>query len=154
MDMVAVDLIGMPVDHTENGLGRRQKEAGEMVEQRKPCDIVDRTFQLALGIVRFCKECGRRKSSARALAPQLLRSGTSVGANVGETQDGRSRADFVSKYAIALKEAREANYWLRLLIESGDCPLESGTPLCQEAEELKRIIASIIVKAKQSTAAK
>jgi four helix bundle protein len=122
-----------------------------MVEHGKPYDIVERTFQFALGIVRVCKECERRNSSARTLARQLLRSGTSIGANVEEAQAGQSRADFVSKYAIALKEARESNYWLRLLIDSGDCPCDSGTPLAQEAEELKRIIASIIVKAKQST---
>ena len=122
-----------------------------MVELGKPYDIVERTFQFALGIVRLCKECDRRNNSARTLARQLLRSGTSIGANVEEAQAGQSRADFVSKYAIALKEARETNYWLRLLIESGDCPCETGTPLAQEAEELKRIIASIIVKAKPST---
>jgi four helix bundle protein len=57
-----------------------------------------------------------------------------------------------SKYAIALKEARESRYWLRLLIESGDSPGELGWALVQEAEELKRIIASIIVKAKRNAA--
>ena len=112
-------------------------------------DIVERTFQFALNIVRLCKECERRNGSARALTRQLLRSGTSVGANVEEAQAGQSRADFISKYAIALKEARESRYWLRLLIESGDSPGESGSALVQEADELKRIIASIIVKAKR-----
>ena len=84
---------------------------------------------------------------ARTLAQQLVRSGTSVGANVEEAQAGQTRADFVSKYAIALKEARETHYWLRLLIESGDCPGEAGSALVQEADQLKRIIASIIVNA-------
>lgn len=65
-------------------------------------------------------------------------------------QAGQSRADFISKYAIALKEARETCYWLRLLIESGDCQRESGSALVQEADELKRIIAAIIIKAKQN----
>ena len=119
-----------------------------MAEQGKPYDVVERTFQFALGVVRLCKECERRNSSARTLARQLLRSGTSIGANVEEAQAGQSRADFVSKYAIALKEARESNYWLRLLIESGDCPRETGTRLEQKAKELKSIIASIIIKAK------
>jgi len=85
------------------------------------------------------------------LARQLLRSGTSIGANVEEAQAGQSRADFTSKYAIALKEARETHYWLRLLVESGDCPCESASALCDEADELKRIIAAIIIKAKQNS---
>ncbi len=122
-----------------------------MEEKTKPYDITERTFRFALDIIRFCKECERRNNSARTLVRQLLRSGTSVGANVEEAQSGQSRADFINKYAIALKEVRESSYWLRLLIESGDCPSASGIPLCQEAEELKRIIASIIVKAKLST---
>ncbi len=122
-----------------------------MEEQEiKPFEIVERTFQFALNIVRLCKECEQRNGSARTLARQLLRSGTSVGANIEEAQAGQSRPDFISKYAIALKEARESRYWLRLLIESGDSPGESGSALMQEAEELKRIIASIIVKAKQN----
>ena len=74
-----------------------------------------------------------------------------IGANVEEAQAGQSRAEWyvISKYAIALKEARETRYWLRLLFESGDCPHESGNALCKEADELRRVIAAIIVKAKQ-----
>src|SRR5208337_2242457 len=125
----------------------------KMEEQRKPYDIVERTFQFALNIVRLCKECERRNNTARTLARQLLRSATSVGANVEEAQAGQSRADFISKYSIALKEAREARYWLRLLIESGDCPDDgSGSSLRQEAEELMRIIAAIIVRTKENGA--
>src|SRR5271167_4713982 len=108
----------------------------------KPRDLVERMFQFALAIIHLCKDCERRNGTARTLARQLLRSGTSVGANVEEAQAGQSRPDFISKYAIALKEARESRYWLRLLIESGDSPRESGSALVQEAEELKRIIAS------------
>lgn len=111
---------------------------------------MERTFSYALEIVRLCKRCQRRDNAARTVARQCLRSGTSVGANVEEAQAGQSRADFLSKYAIALKEARETRYWLRLLIESGDCPGEIGSALVQEADELQRILAAIIVKAKKS----
>ena len=120
----------------------------------RPRDIVERTFPFALAIVRACKACERRNGTARTLARQLLRAAPSVGANVEEAQAGQSRADFISKYAIALKEARETRYWLRLLMESGDCPDESSAALCLEAEELKRMIAAIIVKAKQNAAPK
>jgi four helix bundle protein len=120
------------------------------MEDKKPFDIVERTFQFALAIVRLCKDCERRNNSARTLARQLLRSGTSIGANVEEAQSGQSRADFVNKYSIALKEARETAYWLRLLIESGDCAPDAGNALRKEADELKKIIASIIVKTKHN----
>jgi four helix bundle protein len=114
----------------------------------KPRDIVERSFQFALAIVRLCRETERWNGTARTLTRQLLRSGTSIGANVEEAQAGQSRADFISKYPIALKEARETCYWLRLLIESGDCPAENSLPLRQEGEEIKRILAAIIVSAK------
>jgi four helix bundle protein len=124
-------------------------EDGSKVAQGKPYDIVERTFQFALSVVHVCKECERRNHSSRTLARQLLRLGTSIGANVEEAQAGQSPADFVSKYAIALKEARETHYWLRLLIASGGCPGQASAALAQEAEELKRILAAMIVEAKR-----
>ena len=104
------------------------------MNEGKPRDIVERTYQFALAIVQLCDQCERRNNAARTLARQLLKSGTSIGANVEEAQAGRSRADFISKYAIALKEARETRYWLRLLIDSRKCPHEIGAPLREEAE--------------------
>jgi four helix bundle protein len=79
-----------------------------------------------------------------------LRSGTSIGANVEEAQAGQSRADFSSKYSIALKEARETIYWLRLLKESGFLPKENRDDLLEEADEIARIIGAIIVKSKRN----
>jgi four helix bundle protein len=77
-----------------------------------------------------------------------LRSGTSIGANVEEAQAGQSKPDFISKYSIALKEARETVYWLRLLIATEVLPAQRLSELQNEAEELMRIIGSIIVSAK------
>jgi len=85
----------------------------------------------------------------RVLGKELLRSGTSIGANVEEAQAGQSKADFASKYAIALKEAKETIYWLRLLKESGSLGDGSIDMLIQEADELSRIIGSIIVNSKR-----
>ena len=79
----------------------------------------------------------------------LLRSGTSIGANVEEAQAGQSRADFISKYSIALKEARETIYWLRLLKMTGVCTDGRLDTLREEAEQIARIIGSIIVKARK-----
>ena len=86
---------------------------------------------------------------ARTLGWQLLRSGTSIGANVEEAQAGQSKPDFISKNAIALKEARETIYWLRLLAAAKIIPLERLADLQNEAEELAKIIGAIIVSAKK-----
>jgi four helix bundle protein len=116
----------------------------------RPREITDRTFEYALEVARLCRERQRRDDVARTLARQFLRVGTSIGANVEGAQAGESRADFVSKYSIALKETREARHWLRLLLASGDCPVGPGESALLEAEELQRIIAAIVVKAKQN----
>lgn len=73
-----------------------------------------------------------------------------MGANVEEAQAGQSRADFISKYAIALKEARETHYWQRLLVASEVISGARVSDLLQEADEMMRIIGAIIVSAKRS----
>jgi len=88
---------------------------------------------------------------SRILCSQLLRAGTSIGANVQEAQAGQSRPDFISKYAIALKEARETQYWLRLLIAT-EIVLEGRlVELSKEVDELTRIIGAIIVSTKRAS---
>ena len=87
---------------------------------------------------------------ARTLSRQLLRSGTSIGANVEEAQAGQSRADFISKNLIALKEARETGYWLRLLAAAQVVPENRLSTLRNEVEELKRILGAIVVSAKKN----
>lgn len=89
---------------------------------------------------------------SRILASQLLRAGTSVGANVEEAQAGQNRADFISKNAIALKEARETHYWLRLLVASNVLPESRISELRDESEQLMRIIGSIVVSARRTSA--
>lgn len=116
-------------------------------------DIVERTFSFALQIVKLCRNLERTSSASRSLSLQLLRSGTSVGANVEEAQAGQSKADFVSKMAIALKEARETGYWLRLIRESGTAPADSLEFLEKEASELAKILGAIISKAKKTSRA-
>ncbi|MEW6107001.1 MAG: four helix bundle protein [Bacillota bacterium] len=117
----------------------------------KPRDIRERTFRFAADIVRLCRHLDEKPGVERTLSKQLLRSGTSIGANVEEAQAGQSRADFTSKYAIALKEARETIYWLRLLKESGSVKGDSVEMLVQEASELSRILGSIIAKTKKGS---
>ncbi|MDH7514676.1 MAG: four helix bundle protein [Bacteroidota bacterium] len=115
----------------------------------KPRDIKERTFAFAVEIVRLCRRLEAYADVSRALGKQLLRSGTSIGSNVEEAQAGQSLADFVSKYAIALKEARETIYWLRLLRAAGFGEADQIDSLNREANELSRIIGSIVVNAKK-----
>jgi len=120
-----------------------------MNEKGKPQDIKNRTFSLAKEIVRLCQHLEKHSDVYRTLGRQLLRSGTSVGANVEEAQAGQSRADFISKYAIALKEARETIYWLRLIQEINSAKVDNMDLLIREADEISRIIGSIIVNTKR-----
>jgi four helix bundle protein len=122
----------------------------DTVEERtcRPFDICDRTFEFALAVVRLRQRLDQVKSCVSwGLTKQLLRSGTSIGANVKEGQGAQSRADFISKYSIARKEARETRYWLRLVQASGVIPGEVIQPLLNEVTELLRIVTAIIKNA-------
>lgn len=111
-------------------------------------DIPERTFAFAIRVVKLCRVLDAQPGVSRTLANQLLRSGTSVGANVEEGQASQSEADFVSKYSIACKEARETHYWLRLLAASELMPQERLAELETECNELIAILTSIIKKMK------
>jgi four helix bundle protein len=117
--------------------------------EKKPKDIQERTFVFAVRIVRLCQYLDKQLGIERAIIKQLLRSGTSIGANMEEAQAGQSKADFISKCSIALKEARETHYWLRVLIASEAVPAGRVSEILGEAQEIKRIIGAIIVSAKR-----
>lgn len=113
-------------------------------------DITERTFDFAFRTIKLCRFLNEKYSlESNILAKQLLRSATSIGANVEEAQAGQSRADFINKMAIALKEARETNYWLRLLRKSEIAPKEKLGEIIKESEEIKKILAAIIVSSKK-----
>jgi four helix bundle protein len=109
-------------------------------------DLPERTFEFAKQIVRLCRQLDGSPGAPRTLANQLLRSGTSIGANVEEGQAGQSEADFVSKYSIACKEARETHYWLRLILASDLLDAARLKPQIDECNELIAILTSIIIK--------
>lgn len=81
-------------------------------------DICDRTFEFAVGIVRFCNSLVKEGANCRVLSNQLLRSATSIGANMEEAQASPTKPDFTHKVSISCKEARETLYWLRLIKET------------------------------------
>ncbi|HOG50987.1 MAG TPA: four helix bundle protein [Lentisphaeria bacterium] len=109
--------------------------------------ITERSFQFAVQIVRLCQFLEKQDRVSRTLAFQLLRSGTSIGANIEEAQAGQSKADFAAKMSIAHKEARETHYWLKLLIASEIVAEARLSELLQEADELVRILTSIVKSA-------
>jgi four helix bundle protein len=109
-------------------------------------DIRRRAFQFACRIVRLARFLEHGGRMGRNLADQLFRSGTSVGANLEEARGAQSRNDFRSKCSIALKEARETLYWLRVLQASGLVPSSRLTSFIVEAEEPVAILTSIVKK--------
>ena len=122
-------------------------EAGEKI-----WNIRDRSFAFAVRIVKLCQYLEKRDLVSRTLVRQLLRSATSVGANLEESQAGQSKPDFISKNAIALKEARESNYWLRLFLSSYEfeSQIRNGIEeLKDESREIGLIIGAIIVSSKR-----
>ena len=109
-------------------------------------DMCERTFKFAIDIVKLSQEFDKIPGTTRTLMRQLLRSGTSIGANIEEGQGAQSRADFISKYSIARKETRETLYWLRLFVATGIVDNENVAALIKEADELLAILTSIIKK--------
>ena len=116
----------------------------------KPQDISERAFEFAVRVIKLCQVLDEKPGVSRTLANQLLRSGTSVGANLEESKGGQSRADFLSKVSISLKEARETHYWLRLLLAADILPERQLTPLLDEANQLVAILTTIVKKLKSS----
>ncbi len=107
-------------------------------------DITKRSFQFAVRIVKLCRCLEKQNGVPRTLANQLLRAGTSIGANIEEAQAGQSKADFTAKMAIARKEARETLYWVRLLKAAEIVDSEKLNDITKEADELVRILTSIV----------
>ena len=110
--------------------------------------IEEKRFRFAIRIVKLYRYLSK-KEHAYQLTRQLLRSGTSVGANVAEAQQAQSRADFISKLNIALKEAAETNYWLRLLAATDYLPQIGADSLLADCRELEKLLTAILNSTKE-----
>ncbi len=110
--------------------------------------IGNKTYDFALEIVKTYKFLTDGKKEY-ILSKQLLRSGTSIGANVNEAISAQSKKDFVHKLSIALKEARETLYWLRLLYDSEYLENEIFINLKEKCHEINKILSSIIITTKE-----
>ena len=109
--------------------------------------LLTKSKAFALDIIRVCNEI-KRSQKESILTNQLVRSGTSIGANIREAFYAHGKADFIAKLQIALKECSESEYWLELLIESGYFGDKSILDRCVE---IKRILISSINTAKENS---
>ena len=109
--------------------------------------IQEKSFHFAVRIVKLCKYLQSTQKEF-VLTKQLLRAGTSIGANVAESQQAQSRPDFINKLSIALKEAYETDYWLRLMEAAQILTNEEFTSIIADCHELEKLLISIIKTAK------
>ena len=109
--------------------------------------IDERTYAFALALLRAYKRARPADAAERAIWLQLLRAGTSVGANTAESAGAQSRPDWLTRRHIALKEAREAQFWLRLMADAELTPLPMAA-LRKEAGEIVAILTAIVTNAK------
>ena len=105
--------------------------------------VLDKTYKFSIKIILLCKKLNS-ESKEYILSKQLLRAGTSIGANAEEAIGGISKKDFVAKLGISYKEARETHYWLRLLRDTNIVSKEEANLLLNDCDEILRIIYSII----------
>jgi four helix bundle protein len=110
--------------------------------------IKDKTFKFAVRIVNFAKFLQDKKEFV--LSKQILRSGTSIGALIRESEHAESKADFIHKFAIAQKEANETEYWLELLFETKFVDNTVYESLKSDVIEIQKIIASIIISSRKN----
>jgi four helix bundle protein len=104
--------------------------------------VQTKSYAFAVKVVKVCWQIQEEKKEF-VLSKQLLRSSTSVGANIEEAIGGQSKRDFFAKLSIAYKEARETHYWIRLMVDTHLLSKVEGKELLTETEELLRIIGSI-----------
>lgn len=110
--------------------------------------IVSKSYSFAVRIVKFCFEMQENKKEY-ILSKQLLKSGTSIGANTEESQGAISKAEFISKVQISLKEAKETQYWLRLLKDTNVYQNQTSEQLLKDCNEIIIIITAILKSSKK-----
>ena len=110
--------------------------------------IESKSFKFAVRVVKLYQYLTDNKKEF-ILSKQLLRSGTSIGANVAEAEQAQSTADFINKTNIALKETVETKYWIRLLVETDYLTNKQGESLLEDCVELENILASIVKTTKE-----
>ena len=115
-------------------------------------DIEARTFDFAVELIRFCGGLKNNDPVTQVILKQLIRAGTSVGANTTEGRASSSKKDFINFHYHALKSARETRYWLRLLQNASTNikSSEGGGALLKEVEEIGKILGKIVITSRKN----
>ena len=120
-----------------------------LVIKMKENILIDKSIDFASRIIKLQKYLVKNKKES-VISKQIVRSGTSIGANINEANYGQSKADFISKLHISLKETAETEYWLRLLIKSELLTLKEGESMLDDCLEIKRLLVASINTAKEN----
>ena len=126
---------------------RSEKKKGNVMTKNITAEKSKKFALRIIGLYKYLTETKREF----VLSKQVLRSGTSIGANSREAERGQSKADFYAKLYISLKEADETQYWLELLFESGYLPEKEYKSIYEDCEELIRILVSITKNQKKNS---
>ena len=119
----------------------------KMVMAMKENILIGKSIDFGARIIKLCKFLEKDRNE-RIISGQLLRSGTSIGANINEAQYGNSKADFIAKMHISLKETAETEYWLRLLFKSDYIDEKMFNSMINDCLELKKILIASLNTAK------
>lgn len=121
-----------------------------MANSKNNNQIIEKSYAFALRVVKLASYLKQQKREY-VLSNQVLRSGTSIGANVEEAMGGASERDFENKLRIAYKEARETRYWLRLLQDSETLEADGAESMLGDLTDVERILSAILVTLKQKS---
>jgi len=114
--------------------------------------ICSRSFEFSVRILALCTKLWDRGPASRRIASELIRCGTSIGANAEEAQDGQTKPDYIAKMGISRKESRETLYWLRLALRAKVVTNDEIAWELKEAGELRAMIVAAIIKAQSNSA--
>ena len=113
--------------------------------------ICERAFEFAVRILKLCERLWHRGPAARLIASQLLKCGTSIGANAEEAQEGQTKPDFCAKLSISRKESRETRYWLRLAVRANVVTAKEVEWELSEANQLRAMLIAAIKTGQSSS---
>lgn len=122
-----------------------------MINNKANISIQERTEDFAIRVIKAYSELNKRHfdDAGKVLSKQFLRSGTSIGANCSEAKFAQSTKDFINKYSVALKEANETLYWIRIMVKSGLVPESKLESMREENETIIKILIASINKLKE-----
>lgn len=112
--------------------------------------VLEKSFKFSVRIIKLYEYLISKNRNFEPLLKQLLRSGTSIGANISEAQSAFTKKDFINKLGISLKEARESEYWIKLLTVTNHLDLKESVSIQQDCEELIKLLTTIIKSSKNN----